>query len=115
MEAAQQSESLTQWLARSQPRRARERGAQKIAGCRVVPDVVPAGAANQLHPRQLVVAPRSELDGTRQRLLRSLVMRAEELDPADLTPGHRRDVVSPHLLRQRRPLVQRRRAFLVRA
>jgi hypothetical protein len=115
VKATQQRQCLGQRLARLQPPRARESGAKKLSGGRIVSDIVAASTANQLGPRELLVAVRGELGGTRGRLLRSLVVRAKELDPADLPPPRGRDVVPAYLLRECRPFVQRRRAFLVRA
>jgi hypothetical protein len=93
----------------------RESGAKKLAGSRVVPDIVPARTADQLDPCELLVVPDGVVGCTGQRFLRSLVLPTQELDPADLAPTRRGDIVSSRLLGERRSFVQRRGALLVRA
>ena len=76
---------------------------------------MPACPPNQLDPGELLVVSGGELGGVSQRLLRSFVVRTQELDPADLAPSLRGDVEPSDLLRERRSFVQCGGAFLVRA
>ena len=76
---------------------------------------MPACAPDQLDPGELLVVSGGELGGVGQRLLRSFVVRTQELDPADLAPSLRGDVEPSDLLRERRSFVQCGGAFLVRA
>ncbi len=115
VKATEQRERLTQRLARGQSPRARQCGPQQLAGRRVVPQIVPAGAPNQVDPGELLVVSGGELGGVGQRLLRSFVVRTQELHPADLAPSLRGDVELSDLLRERRSFVQRGGAFFVRA
>lgn len=81
----------------------------------MVSDVVRGRAANELYPCQLTVVPGGELGSASQRLLRPVVVRPQELDPADLAPAGCRHVRPAGILREERALVERRRALLIRA
>src|SRR6185295_13156283 len=115
VEAAEQRERLTEGLTQVQPARACDGGTQELAGSRVIPDIVPASTADQLDPRELLVVPDDVVGCAGQRFLRSFVLPAQELDPADLAPTRRGEIVSSRLLRERRSFVQRCGALLVRA
>jgi hypothetical protein len=92
-------------VGRAQLARAHDGGAQQLPGGGVVPDIVAAGTSNQRDPRELLVVSGSELGRRGQRLLRSLVVGTQELDPTDLAPSRRGDVVPSDPFGERRTFV----------
>jgi hypothetical protein len=115
VEASEERERQAERLTRREPLRAREGGWQELPGRRVVTDVVGARASNERHPGQLALFPVRELGGASQRVLCPIVVRTQELDPADLPPAGRRHVGPAGVLGDERAFVERSRALLVSA
>ncbi len=113
--AAEQRERLSERLAGSELQRALHTRAQRLAGRSVVAEVVARGSADHVDPRQLLLPARGQVGRALQRVFRALVLRAQELDPADLAPARCRDVVPAGRLGERRAFVEGRRAFLIRS
>ena len=85
------------------------------AGAGVVTDVAVTTAAGEIDPGQLPLVIGSQPGGGPQRLVRPLVARSEEFNPADLSPGDGGQYRVTEVFGECDALVQRGRALLVGA